>query len=213
MLPDAKANGPGRDALLRQLMCRQERQTCKYVGVALAELGVSRASGPTRSTKTCATSSVPSPKTPDSTSAAKLAIAPFQLAIPCPFPQSFSLLAAYLALCTHSNPTLRLPLPVLPPFPMPLANNEMLARQSSFPPLLQLCPVPLMTTPGSLGCHVPAADAHTAAHHASLGRPTIAPREGQRWPRRDPPLAHLVNVNLRSQPRPRWSHEPDLPHG
>lgn len=176
MLPAAKANGPGREALPRQLIYRQERQTCKLqvCRVALAELGVSRASGPPWSTKTCAASSLPPLKSPDSTSTAKLALAFFQLSIPRPFPQSFCLLTTCLALCTYSSPSLHLPLSILPPFPLPLANNEMLARQSSFRPLLQHCPMPLLTMLGPFGCNVPATYAHTAAYHASLGRATIA---------------------------------------
>lgn len=83
----------------------------------LAELGVSRATGPPWSTKTCAASSLPPTKSPDSTSTAKPAFASFHLPTPCPVLQSFSLLTTYLLLDSFQFHLLRFLLSVLPPFP------------------------------------------------------------------------------------------------
>ena len=156
-------------------MCRQERQTYKWqvCGVALAEPRVSRASSPPWSIKICVTSSLPPPKSPDNFHSE---------ASPCHFLVTYSLhltpvfLPSHnLFVSLHSHQSYPLPSPLdSPPFPMPLANNKMSARQSSFPPLLQHCPISLLSMLGSLGCHVPATYAHAAAYHASLGRPTIA---------------------------------------
>lgn len=84
--------------------------------MVLAELGVSRASGPPWSTKTCAASSVPPTKSPDSTSTAKLALPISIYLLPALFP-SLSPFSQPTCFCTHSGPTLHFPLSILPPFP------------------------------------------------------------------------------------------------
>lgn len=211
-LPAAKANGPGREALPRQLMCRQEGQTCKWQVCGVAELGVSGASGPPWSTKTCAASSLPPPKLP---------LNFYSEASPCHFPATYSLPISPVLLPSHDLPGALHSLQSHPP-PSPVNSppishaacqqwNAGKALPGHFPPLLQHCPMPLLTMLGSLGCCVPATYAHAAAYHASLGRPTIVQMEGQRGPWRDRPLVHLANVVLRLQPRLRWSHKPDLP--
>lgn len=98
----------------------------------------------------------------------------YREASPCPFPATYSLplspvlLSHNLPSSLHSiRPILHSPLSILPPFSTPLATNEMLSRQSSFPPLRHHCPMPLLSMLGSLGCHVLATHAHTVAYYAS----------------------------------------------
>lgn len=107
----------------------------------LAELGVSRASGPPWSTKTCAASSLPPTKSLDSTFYSKTSL--------CPFPFTYSMPCSPVLL-SHNLPASALqshpPPPPLnsSPIPMPLFTNSILVRQSSFPPLLQHCPMYLL---------------------------------------------------------------------
>lgn len=111
--------------------------------MVLAELGVSRASGPPWSTKTSAASSLPPTELLDSTSTAKPTFAPFHLSPPCPVAQSFFLLTTYLLL--HSSPTLYFLLSILPPFPCHFSPMKYWQGSHLFL-LLQHCPMCLLAT-------------------------------------------------------------------